>query len=206
MRRVLVFMFTALLIWSVSITAQAITEEEKLQDALKTGQIIRLHVIAAGDDEENQRIKLCVRDKVLTAWRDKMTDIKSCDDMMDFLRDNRQALADAALAAAREEGFEGDVTAKVGVFTFPDRWYGSVLVPAGNYNSLRIVLGSGEGKNWWCVLFPNLCLSLASSDTPPAEQPVPQPTASSSAQTEPQPEFSWWVGRLFSAWPLLPPV
>ena len=62
MRRVLVFMFTALLIWSVSITAQAITEEEKLQDALKTGQIIRLHVIAAGDDEENQRIKLCVRD------------------------------------------------------------------------------------------------------------------------------------------------
>ena len=206
MRRVLVFMFTALLIWSVSITAKAITEEEKLQDALKTGQIIRLHIIAAGDDEENQRIKLCVRDKVLTAWRDKMTDIKSCDDMMDFLRDNRQALADAALAAAREEGFEGGVSAQVGVFTFPDRWYGSVLVPAGYYNSLRIVLGSGEGKNWWCVLFPNLCLSLASSDTPPAEQPVPQPTASSSAQTEPQPEFSWWVGRLFSAWPLLPPV
>jgi len=199
-------MFTVLIVWGMSMSAQAATEEEKLQDALQTGEIIRLHVIAAGDDVENQRIKLCVRDKVLAAWREKMTGIGTCDDMMVFLRENRQALADAALAAAREEGFEGDVTAQVGVFTFPDRWYGSVLVPAGEYNALRIVLGSGEGKNWWCVLFPNLCLSLASSDTPPVEQASPQPTVSPSAQSEPQPEFSWWVGRLFSAWPLLPPV
>ena len=206
MRRVLVFMLTVFIVWGMSMSAQAATEEEQLQDALQTGEIIRLHVIAAGDDDENQRIKLCVRDKVLAAWREKMTGISTCDDMMDFLRENRQALADAALAAARDEGFEGDVTAQVGVFSFPDRWYGSVLVPAGDYNALRIVLGGGEGKNWWCVLFPNLCLSLASSDTPPAEQAVPQPTATPSAQTEPQPEFSWWVGRLFSAWPLLPPV
>lgn len=202
MRRVLLFAAIALFVLHVSVPAKAVTEEEELKNALASGQIIRLHVIAAGDDAENQRIKLCVRDKVLAAWREKMTGIKTSEDMMDFLRENRQALKDAATAAAREEGFSGDVSAQVGIFSFPDRWYGSVLVPAGEYNALRIVLGSGEGKNWWCVLFPSLCLSLSSSQTPPAEQAEPP----ADVQAETQPEFSWCVGQLFSAWPLLSPV
>ena len=202
MRRVLLFIAIALFALNISGSAQAITEEKELENALKSGQIIRLHVIAAGDDAENQRIKLCVRDKVLSAWREKMTGIKTSADMMDFLRENRRALEDAAIAAAREEGFSGDVSAQVGIFSFPDRWYGSVLVPAGEYNALRIVLGGGAGKNWWCVLFPSLCLSLASSETPPVEQTEPP----ADIQTDAMPEFSWCVGQLFSAWPLLSPV
>ncbi len=195
MRRVFFYMLAALLL--LSQTARAQTEEEKLRDALKTGEIIRLHVIAAGDDDENQRIKLCVRDKVLMVWRDALTRQKSAEDMMDFLSENRQDLEDAAANAAREEGFTGDVSAQVGVFPFPDRWYGSVLVPAGEYKALRIVLGEGEGKNWWCVLFPSLCLSLSS-----AEAPLPADQMDEDAQAA----FSWWVQDIFHGWPLLTPV
>jgi stage II sporulation protein R len=188
-------MLAALLFMSQTALAQ--TEEEKLRDALKTGEIIRLHVIAAGDDEENQRIKLCVRDKVLAAWRDALSRQESAEDMMDYLAENRQDLEDAAIEAAREEGFAGDVSAQVGIFPFPDRWYGSVLVPAGDYKALRIVLGEGKGKNWWCVLFPSLCLSLSSQEAPqPAEQ----------TEKDAQAAFFWWVQDIFSGWPLLTPV
>ena len=195
MRRVFFCMLAALLF--LSRTALAQTEEEKLRNALKTGEIIRLHVIAAGDDEENQRIKLCVRDKVIMGWRDALSRQESAEDMMDYLSENRQDLEDAAANAAREEGFRGNVSAQVGVFPFPDRWYGSVLVPAGEYKALRIVLGEGEGKNWWCVLFPSLCLSLSSAEAPsPGEQTGKDAEAA----------FSWWVQDIFRGWPLLTPV
>jgi stage II sporulation protein R len=82
---------------------QARTEEEQLRKALETGEIIRLHVVAAGDDDESQAIKLKVRDKVLSAWRDKLAGKKDAGDMMDYLNENIQALKDAAQAAARDE-------------------------------------------------------------------------------------------------------
>ena len=195
MRRVLFCMLAVLML--TGRTAFAQTEEMKLRDALKTGEIIRLHVIAAGDDDENQRIKLCVRDKVLAAWRDALLRNESADDMMAFLNENRQALEDAAVLAAREEGFTGEVSAQIGVFPFPDRLYGNVLVPAGEYKALRIVLGKGEGKNWWCVLFPSLCLSLSSPETPMPQDQAPIDTEES---------FTWWTFDVFRSWPLFTPV
>jgi stage II sporulation protein R len=177
---------------------QARTEEEQLRKALETGEIIRLHVVAAGDDDESQAIKLKVRDKVLSAWRDKLAGKKDAGDMMDYLNENIQALKDAAQAAARDEGYYGPVTVQTGVFSFPDRWYGGVLVPAGDYQALRIVLGEGEGHNWWCVLFPSLCLSLAATDAPPAEAQV--------ADASQDADFTWWTWKVFSSWPLFAPV
>ena len=195
MRRVFFCMLAAVLLFCRTACAQS--DENKLLDAIQTGEIIRLHVIAAGDDDENQRIKLCVRDKVLLAWRDALSRQENAEDMMAYLEENRQPLEDAAMEAAQEEGFSGDVSAQVGIFPFPDRWYGSVLVPAGEYKALRIVLGEGKGKNWWCVLFPSLCLSLSSQD-------VPIPQVQTDKDTEAS--FSWWVQDIFHGWPLLSPV
>lgn len=196
MYRVFLLAFAAILMFIPA--AQAQTEEARLRDALQTGEIIRLHVVAAGDDDYNQAVKLKVRDKVLSAWRDKLAENKDAQDMMDYLDDNLQPLEDAARQAAREEGYLGPVTAQTGIFTFPDRWYGGVLVPAGEYKALRIVLGKGEGHNWWCVLFPSLCLSLAATDAPPEET---QP-----ADTLENVDFTWWTWKVFSGWPLLAPV
>lgn len=201
MRRVFLCTLAALLLLGRAAFAQ--TEETELREALKTGQIIRLHVVAAGDDDENQRIKLCVRDKVLLAWRDALSRQETAGDMMAYLEENKQALEDAAISAAKEEGFLGKVSAQVGVFSFPDRWYGNVLVPAGEYKALRIVLGEGEGKNWWCVLFPSLCLSLSSSEQPIlAEQPLPAEQTEGDAEAA----FSWWFEDIFRGWPLFTPV
>ncbi len=195
MARVLYCLLSVLLL--LSRPAMANTEEATLREAVHTGEIIRLHVVAAGDDEENQRIKLCVRDKVLLCWRDALSRLNAVGDMMAYLQENRQALEDAAILAAREEGFLGKVSAQVGMFSFPDRWYGSVLVPAGEYKALRIVLGEGEGKNWWCVLFPSLCLSLSVPEAPAKEV---------QAVEDAQADFTWYLQDIFYSWPLLSPV
>ena len=75
---------------------------------------------------------------------------------MDLVED----LAAAAEDRARACGYDGPVRAETGVFPFPDRDYGGTVVPAGDYRALRVVIGDGEGKNWWCVLFPGLCLPV----------------------------------------------
>ena len=202
MRRVFLLVLATLICLLSVNTALAQSEEEQLESALKSGEIIRLHVIAAGDDAENQRIKLCVRDKVLAAFQDSLSDKTCLEDMMDYLTDNLWALEEAAKKAAKEEGFTGPVSAQIGVFAFPDRWYGKVFVPAGEYKALRIVLGGGDGKNWWCVLFPSLCLSLSSSDLPPSEQTAVQIVD----QTDTPVAFSWRVSNIFSVWALYAPV
>lgn len=191
MRRVFLFVIAAALVLNGCV-AKAQTEEERLLKAVLTGEIIRLHVVAAGDDTESQRIKLCVRDEVLSAWRDALGRQENVEDMMAFLNENRAALETAAREAARAEGFTGEVSAQVGVFSFPDRWYGAVLVPAGEYKALRIVLGEGQGHNWWCVLFPCLCLSLA------GEEPGTPPEAGQGEDFS----FSWRLMKVFGFWPM----
>jgi stage II sporulation protein R len=123
---------------------------------------------------------------------------KDAGDMMNYLNENLQELASAAQTAAQDEGYFGPVTAQTGVFSFPDRWYGGVLVPAGEYKALRIVLGEGKGHNWWCVLFPSLCLSLAATDAPPDK--------SQAADASQDADFTWWTWKVFSSWPLFTPV
>ncbi len=195
MRRVFLFVIAAALLLSGG-PAKAQTEAERLREAVLTGEIIRLHVVAAGDDAESQRIKLCVRDKVLSAWRDALGRQESVKDMMAFLNENRAALETAACETAQEEGFLGEVSAQVGIFSFPDRWYGDVLVPAGEYKALRIVLGEGQGHNWWCVLFPCLCLSLAGE-----EPETPPETPPETGQGEDF-SFSWRLEKVFGFWPM----
>ena len=121
-------------------------------------EFVRLHVVAADDSDAAQALKLKVRDAVLERARALLA---NCDDpaaAWQAVNDNLDALEDAAELRARAEGFDGDVRAEAGVFDFPDRRYGDLLVPAGKYRALRVVLGAGEGRNWWCVLYPSLCL------------------------------------------------
>ena len=118
---------------------------------------IRLHVVAEDDGDAAQALKLKVRDACLRAARALLADCDSADEAWRRVNDNLEALEAAAADRARALGFEGPVTAETGVFDFPDRHYGGVFVPAGRYRALRVVLGAGQGRNWWCVLYPSLC-------------------------------------------------
>ena len=119
---------------------------------------IRLHVLAEDDSDEAQALKLKVRDACLEAARALLADCESADEAWELVRDNLETLEAAAADRAWELGYLGPVVAETGVFDFPDRHYGGLFVPAGQYRALRVVIGAGEGHNWWCVLYPSLCL------------------------------------------------
>lgn len=127
-------------------------------------QYIRLHVVAADDGAAAQALKLQVRDAVLAAVRPLLADCGGAEEAWRRIGEHVDALEAAAARRARALGYDGPVAAGTGVFDFPDRHYGAVFVPAGAYRALRVVIGEGEGHNWWCVLYPSLCLP---GDAPP---------------------------------------
>ena len=112
--------------------------------------IVRLHVIANSDSEEDQLLKLKVRDAVLEHAQTNFTkksDVKNC-------LNEYQAIAESVI---KENGFSYSATTEYGNFSFPTKHYSNLSLPAGSYDAVRIKLGQAEGKNWWCVLFPPLC-------------------------------------------------
>ena len=120
--------------------------------------IIRLHVVAAGDTDEAQRLKLEIRDAVLLRAQEFLAGCADADEAWQTLSGSLTGLLDAASARARELGCAERISVQLGVFSFPDRTYGGVTVPAGDYRALRVLIGPAEGQNWWCVLYPSLCL------------------------------------------------
>ena len=119
------------------------------------GDYIRLHVVAADDSALKQGEKLAVRDSVRQAANDLLAGCDSADEAFARLSTHTDDLKSAALAVL--DGEDG-VSIETGVFAFPDRQYGALFLPAGDYRAVRVVLGRGEGHNWWCVLYPSLCL------------------------------------------------
>ena len=129
------------------------------QSAL-SAQVVRLHVVAVSDSEEEQALKLRVRDAVLSYLEPELRGIADADSARDFLAGHLTEIRRAALSAA--EGRAVSVT--LGRESYPTRRYEGFSLPAGEYESLRVVLGEGEGRNWWCVVFPPLCLSAADAE------------------------------------------
>ncbi len=116
--------------------------------------VLRLHVIANSDSDEDQRIKLAVRDALLKRFAPAGTLTKA----EEILLSDGAALQEAVDEVLWENGCGYGGELRLGVAQFPDRTYKDAEYPAGEYEALRVVLGSGEGQNWWCVLFPPLCL------------------------------------------------
>lgn len=120
--------------------------------------MVRLHVVAADDSPEAQALKLELRDSCLRCAEVCLGDAPDADAAYMRLEKHLDAFQAACEARARELGYDGAVRAEVGVFAFPDRVYGALRVPAGDYRALRVTIGAGEGHNWWCVLYPSLCV------------------------------------------------
>ena len=118
---------------------------------------VRLHVIASDDSAEAQALKFRVRDAVLARARALLDGVEDADAAWAAVTAHRVVLEAAARSEARDRGYMGDVRCETGVYPFPDRWYGGVRVPAGDYRALRVKIGAAEGRNWWCVLYPSLC-------------------------------------------------
>lgn len=119
--------------------------------------IIRLHVIANSNSVRDQRLKLEVRDAVI-AYMDDLDDLVDADEMRKLLKTDLKRLETIADGIIASDGRDYTAKADIGVRYIPEKTYGDITFPAGNYEALNITLGDGEGENWWCVLFPPLCL------------------------------------------------
>ncbi len=123
--------------------------------------LIRLHVVANSDSEEDQSLKLHVRDAVLEELNTRLSgcaDKKAAEKVID---ENREALIKTAEDALAERGKSSPVALSLTRESFPTVKYDTFALPAGSYTSLRIIIGEGAGHNWWCVVFPPLCLRAA---------------------------------------------
>lgn len=123
--------------------------------------VLRLHVIAESDSSEDQALKLKVRDAVLECISERVSECETYDEAFAAVDGMRDEIVAAAVECVRENGEDCSVSLSLGREKYPRRDYGVAVLPAGVYNSLRITLGSGEGKNWWCVLFPTVCMGFA---------------------------------------------
>ena len=131
------------------------TRQQTISSAL-----VRLHVIADSDAAEEQEIKLEVRDAVLAYLTPVLEEAENQQQARQIIRDNLEGIAQAAGSAARGR----QVSVTLSRESYPTREYEGFTLPAGRYESLRVILGQGQGKNWWCVVFPPLCLSAAESE------------------------------------------
>lgn len=129
----------------------------KLDVAFAENNLLRLHVIANSDSPDDQALKLAVRDAVLDETKKLFANVKTRDEAEAVLRAHLDGIRARALAEVRDAGRSYQVAVELGKFHFPDRIYGDISVPEGDYDALRVIIGKGEGRNWWCVLFPPLC-------------------------------------------------
>ena len=120
---------------------------------------VRLHVLANSDSEADQALKLKVRDKIVE--RMSTYNAKSKEEALEYIENDMDKLKEIAEECIKSEGFNNPVTVEIGEESYPTREYEDFSLPAGKYTSLRIIIGNGEGQNWWCVLYPPLCTSYA---------------------------------------------
>lgn len=120
--------------------------------------IIRFHVIANSDSEEDQELKFKVRNRVLAKVQNALEGSRGAAQTRAYIEDNLEGIEACALECVRAEGYDYNVKARIGVTAIPAKQYDDVYFPAGSYEALTITIGEGKGQNWWCVVFPPLCL------------------------------------------------
>ena len=124
-------------------------------------KVIRLHVLAASDSDRDQANKLIVRDAVLEKTHTLLENANSREEAERILRAAQGELEQVAVTALREAGSTDSVAVVLDTEHYPTKQYEQLAFPAGEYLSLRVMIGAADGQNWWCVLFPPLCLTTA---------------------------------------------
>lgn len=120
-------------------------------------KLIRFHVIANSDSEDDQELKLKVRDAVIAYLEPKLEKSSSIEESEEIIKGEYKNLEEISKNIIDENGYTYNVAIGLKYSNFPAKQYSSVVLPAGEYKALKIVIGEGKGKNWWCVMFPPLC-------------------------------------------------
>ena len=131
-------------------------EKENLSEDYKD-KLIRFHVLANSNSDEDQELKLKVRDAIINYLKPKLINSNSINESENIIKNEYDNLEKIARDIIVENGYNYEVKVGIDYSTFPTKQYSSIVLPAGEYKALRIIIGEGKGKNWWCVMFPPLC-------------------------------------------------
>lgn len=149
LKRLGICLLTVCLLWGFLIVA----DKQTLQN-----ELIRLHVVAASDSEYDQALKLQVRDAVVNSLQENMQNVADAAQAKAYLQENLPKIEALANRVLREVGCSDVATVSLQLEEFATRYYDTFTLPAGIYEALRITIGEGTGHNWWCVVFPTLCV------------------------------------------------
>lgn len=131
-------------------------EQHKMTEEI-AGKIIRFHVLANSDSEEDQQLKLEVRDAIGSYMQTKLSGVSDINESRQIVTENLSSIEEQAEKVISEEGYTYTVSARLTRTDFPEKTYGPYTFHAGNYEALEVTIGKGSGHNWWCVMYPNLC-------------------------------------------------
>lgn len=136
---------------------QGVHDAEELNYEDIVDEIIRFHVIANSDSEEDQNLKLRVRDRVIEYVSNELRNIGNIEEAREIILNNQENIEKIAREVIGENGYSYTIDSELSKENFPDKYYGDMLFPQGEYEAFRILIGNAVGQNWWCVMFPPLC-------------------------------------------------
>ncbi len=143
---------TALLFARVEAQAKYLETQKALAD-----EVLRFHVLANSDSEEDQALKIKVKDEVIAYMHENLGENQNVEQVKVWAENNRQSIITLCERIIMEQGYDYPVRVELAETYFPVKTYGDITFPEGNYEALRVLIGSAEGQNWWCCLYPNLC-------------------------------------------------
>lgn len=149
------------IIFVVFVSGYIINMKSNIEDS-----VLRLHIVGASDNAADQSLKLCVRNRILADFSDTFSQCTSVEDSVNAANENLEKITAAAKDELKKRGCPYPVTASVEKCRFPTKKYGSVILPAGIYTALNIKIGLASGQNWWCVMYPPLCITDTTVEIP----------------------------------------
>lgn len=156
----LIFLLTLFIFFSAYSYVTAVSSD--ISDS-----VFRLHVIANSDSQEDQNLKYKVRDALLEYMNTLCSSEFSKEEAMNIAQNHIDDFSNIAQDIVTQNGYDYPINVSIGKYNFPTKEYGDVSLPAGNYDALRVEIGSASGHNWWCVMFPPLCFVDVSSGVVP---------------------------------------
>lgn len=140
--------------------------------------VLRLHVVANSDSAADQRLKLCVRDRVLSEFSDVFKECNSQGESVVIAKEYREDIAKAAKDELASRGCTESVSVEIGKCWFPTKFYKDISLPRGTYTAVNIKIGKAQGQNWWCVMYPPLCIGKETVSLPDESRLILEQTLS----------------------------
>ncbi|WP_291634526.1 stage II sporulation protein R [Clostridium sp.] len=155
MKKIILTSVAIIIIISIALNGSIVSGKVNQNDI--AAKLIRFHVIANSDEKIDQTLKLKVRDSVLKYISPKLVDCKSIEESREIIKNEDKSIKKIAEAIINKNGFKYSVVTALSEENFPVKTYGNITLPQGKYEAYRIIIGTGTGQNWWCVMFPPLC-------------------------------------------------